>query len=105
MPSWRHHFGVDGDQHMGVAHAAHYERVTTLWHRRIGNGSIECQLLRAKRPAKRLVQLLAEWDDAGTPTTAIVMIKDELEEAREAARLERTILAASIRPTAPNVVA
>jgi hypothetical protein len=95
-------FDASGDQHAAVAHAADYELVTTLWRRRVGNGSITCQLLRAKRPAKRIVQLHAEWTDAGVPTTCICQVHSPAEEAHDAARLERLILAASRRPEEPQ---
>jgi hypothetical protein len=98
MPSWRANRFHEGEQTMAVANAAAYELVTVLWRRRVGNGSIECRLVRAKRPAKRLVQLLAEYSDAGELCTTVVQVADVDEEAREALRLERLILAASARP-------
>jgi hypothetical protein len=47
----------------------------------------------------RIVQLLAEYEDAGVDVQQVVQCQDELEEAREAERLELLILTASIRPT------
>lgn len=91
-----------GDQTMAVAHAADYELVTVLWRRRVGNGSIECRLLRAKRPAKRIVQLLAEYTDAGVFTSQVCQCDSPEDEARSALRIEREILAASMRPETAN---
>jgi hypothetical protein len=95
-------FDASGDQHMAVAHAADYEVVTVLWRRRVGNGSITCKLLRAKKPAKRIVQLHAEWTDAGVPTACVCQVHSPEEEQADAARLERQILAASRRPEEPS---
>lgn len=88
-----------GAPHMRVGQAHDYDVVTTLWRRRIGNGTIDCQLLRAKVPAKRLVQLRAEYIEDGIDTLEIVQVDDELDEARQCARLERKMLLAAAKPT------
>lgn len=88
---------------MPVAHAAAYERVTVLWRRTVGSGFIECRLLRARRPAKRIVQLYAEYLDAGVPTTAVVGVDSPEEEARVAARLEAQIRHAGRLPDLPEL--
>jgi len=87
-----------GGLHARVSQAHDYEVVTVLWRRRVGNGTLQCRLLRAKRPAKRIVQLLAEYTDAGVLTTAICQVHSPQEEAADAFRLERQILWASTRP-------
>jgi hypothetical protein len=88
-----------GELHARVSQAHDYSRVTILWRRRVGNGTIDCELLRSPTPAQRLVQLRAQYTDAGEPVLHIIKCSDELDEARQAARLQRLILLASARPT------
>lgn len=104
MRSYGARVDPDGTQHARVSQAHDYDVVTTLWRRRIGNGTLECQLLRAKVPAKRIVQLRAEYVDAGIDTLAIVQVEDELDEARQATRLERAMILASAKPTEGGIV-
>lgn len=86
--------------HARVSQAHDYDRITTLWTRTVGSGQILCQLRRASSgPARRIVQLIAEYEDAGVLTTHTVQVESAEEEAREAQRLERLILEATIRPT------
>ena len=85
---------------MRVADAIAYTRVTTLWTRKVGNGTLRCELLRANKPARRRLQLVAEYDHrflGGVLHT--VVVEDELEEARVARRLEATMLVAQAQPT------
>jgi hypothetical protein len=88
-----------GALHARVSQAHDYTRVTTLWRRTVGNGSIECKMYRAASgPARRIIQLHAEYTDAGVHTTTVCGVADPLDEQRQAARLERVIRAASARP-------
>jgi hypothetical protein len=89
----------DPDQHARVAHAAEYSLELPLYQRRVGNGTITCRMLKSPTPAKRLVQLVAEYYDAGVQVTQVVQCEDEPDEVRQLARLERRILEASRRPS------
>ena len=91
----------DGTQHKMVADSIDYRVAATLWRRKVGNGSITCKLLRGHKPSARIVQLLAEYDDAGTAVSRVVNCTDQLDEERQAQRLERIIRQASARPAAP----
>lgn len=90
-----------GGRHMRVTDAIDYERsrVTTLWRRPIGNGTLRCELLRGHKTSRRLVQLVAEYEDAGDAAARTCVCDDELDEARQVARLERIMLEASARPS------
>jgi hypothetical protein len=94
-----------GALHARVSQAHDYTLATILWRRRIGNGTIECKMYRSTSgPARRIVQLHAEYIDAGIHTSAVVGVASVFEERVEALRLEKIILAASTRPdpsTAP----
>lgn len=77
--------------------------MTTLRERKVGNGKLTLVLIRSAAPGtKRLVQWRAEYTEAGVFTTQVVGCEDELDEARQLARLERVILAASARPSDAN---
>lgn len=93
---------ADGTQHKMVADSIEYRVAATLWQRKVGNGSITCKLLRGHKPSARIVQLLAEYDDAGTAVSRVVNCTDQLDEQRQVQRLERVILLASTRPTEPG---
>jgi hypothetical protein len=92
-------FDPDGTQHARVAHAADYSIELPLYHRRVGNGMISCRMLKAPTPAKRIIQLVAEYSDAGVAVQHVVQCTSEAEEVRQLERLERLILAASRRPS------
>lgn len=85
--------------HARVSQAHDYDHITTLWTRKVGTGQIVCQLRRASEPAQRIVQLVAEYEDAGVLTTQIVQVESADEEKREALRLESLILESIVRPT------
>jgi hypothetical protein len=89
-----------GGLHMRVPDAIRYERerVTTLWTRRVGNGTLTLELLRGHKPSRRLVQLVADYEDAGNGIIRTCVCEDQLDEARQIARLEKLMLEASIRP-------
>lgn len=84
--------------HARVAHAAEYSIDVPLYHRRVGTGMITCRLLRSPTPAKRLVQLVAEYVEAGVDTMRVVQCDSEVDEVRQLHRLERIILEATRRP-------
>lgn len=86
-------------QHAPVAAAADYSIETPLYHRSVGNGTITCRMLKAPTPAKRIVQLVGEYTDAGVEVLHVVQCESEDEEIRQLERLERVILAASRRPS------
>jgi hypothetical protein len=90
----------DGEQTMRVAQAHDYSIELPLYVRRVGSGSITCRMLKAPTPAKRIVQLVAEYVEAGIDTTRVVQCESEVEEMHQLARLEGIILAAERRPTA-----
>lgn len=85
-------------QHADVAHAAEYSIDVPLYHRRVGNGTIVCRLLKSPTPAKRIVQLQADYLDAGVDVHHVVQCDSELDEIRQLERLEGVILRASRRP-------
>lgn len=92
-----------GETHARVSQAHDYQLVTTLWRRRVGTGSIECRLYKSTSgPARRIVQLHAQWTERDIDTSCVVGVDSPEEEAVEAARLERVILGASILPLAAN---
>lgn len=88
----------DPDQHARVANAAEYTEELQLYARVVGNGTIRCVMRKSPTPAKRLVQLVAEYWDAGVQVTQVVQCDSEQDEVRQLARLERRILEASRRP-------
>lgn len=94
--------GVDGET--GAAQArvpeAHtYDLRVALYERRVGAGVIRCHLVRSSEgPARRLVQLVADYYEAGVAVTTCVQVASDDEELRELARLERVMLAAQRRP-------
>jgi hypothetical protein len=89
----------DPDQHARVAHAGEYTIETPLYQRRVGNGTITCRMMRSPTPAKRIVQLVADYHDGGIQTTRVCQCESEQEEVRDLQRLERLILEASRRPS------
>ncbi|HEY1457559.1 MAG TPA: hypothetical protein VGF15_03475, partial [Solirubrobacteraceae bacterium] len=89
---------ITGEQHAPVSDSIEYTRVTTLWQRRIGNGTLTCDLYRGTKPSKRLVMLIAVYDDGNAGVTRSVRCESPEEETKEAARLEAIIRAASRRP-------
>lgn len=92
-----------GTLHMRVRQAHDYDRQMTLWRRKVGNGHIDCKMLRASSgPARRIIQLHATYTDAGVLTMSIVTCENELDEAIQISRLEARVLAASSRPTSPD---
>ena len=101
MTSYGPRFTDDGRQTMRVAQAAIYELHRPFYVRHVGNGRVTCYpAKRAGGPGMRLVQLVAEYTDAGCLTTAVVQVGSLEEELAELARLERRILEASRRPAA-----
>ncbi len=90
--------------HARVSQAHDYDHVTTLWRRTVGTGTILCQLRRASTPAKRLVQLVAEYEEGGESVLQLVQVESPEEEAREALRLEGIMLAAMVKPTTTTEV-
>ena len=100
MGSWSpNRFDRDGVQHARVGHAADYSIELPLYHREVGNGTIFCRLLKSPTPAKRIVQLVAEYSDAGVEVQHVVQCEGEADEKRQLERLERIVLAASRRPS------
>lgn len=98
MRSYGPRFDPDGVvQHTRVANAADYSRVTILWRRQLAGGEIRCELLRAATPARRIVQLVAEYQDAGETHTRIRHCDHPADEAYGAALFERLIIEASRR--------
>lgn len=96
-------FDPDGTQHARVAQAADYSIEVALYHRKVGNGWIHCRMLKAptvSTGSRRIVQLVAEYSDAGVDVHQVVQCSSEQEETAQLARLERIILTASRRPTA-----
>jgi hypothetical protein len=100
-PAWRPpRLDSDGvTVHADVAHAAEYSIETPLYVRTVGNGTITCKLLQAPTPAKRIVQLLAEYYERGVQVTHVVQCASESEEIRELERLEKVVLEASRKPS------
>ncbi len=86
---------------MRVTDAIAYERarVTTLWSRRVGNGTLTCELLKGHKPSRRLVQLVADYENAGDTETRTCVCDDPLDEARQIKRLETIMLEAAARPS------
>jgi hypothetical protein len=102
----RSSYGPRVDEHTGALHmrvpdAIKYERerVTTLWSRKVGNGTLRCELLRGDKPSRRLVQLVADYEERGNGQLRTCICTDELDEARQVARLEKLMLEAAILPT------
>lgn len=94
-------FDTSGDraQHARVAQAADYSIEIPLYQRHVGNGVILCRMLKAPTPARRIVQLIARYTDAGVEVDHIVQCDSEQEEIHQLERLEKLILQASRRPT------
>lgn len=92
-------FDPDGiTQHARVAQATSYTRITTLWTRKVAGGTIRCELLGgADGPARRIVQLVAEYPDGDDLAMIVRKCESPEEEARALLYLERTIIAASRR--------
>lgn len=90
----------DHAQHARVGSRAIYDVQIALWHRRVGNGTIYCRLLKASAgPARRLVELVAEFEDRGVGELRVVRCTSEADEHRELERLEGIMRAAAARPT------
>jgi hypothetical protein len=98
--SYGSRFIDDGEQTMRVAQAHDYSIELPLYVRRVGSGRITCRMLKAPAPAKRIVQLVADYIEAGVHTTRVVQCESEFEEIRQLERLEGIIRAAERRPTA-----
>lgn len=92
-------FDPDGTQHARVAQATDYSIELPLYHRKVGNGMIYCRMLKAAGPARRIVQLVAEYGDAGVDVHQVVQCFSDEDEVRQLQRLEGIILEASRRPT------
>jgi hypothetical protein len=94
-----------GGMHMRVPDAVDYERqrVTTAWRRKVGNGTLTCEVLRGHKRSRRLVQLVAEYEDAGDAALRTCICDDELDEARQVQRLEKLMLEAAARPSKYDV--
>lgn len=92
-----------GALHMRVPDAVRYERerVTTLWSRKVGNGTLRCELLRGHKPARRIVQLVADYEEAGNGMLHTCVCEDELDQARQEERLEKLMLKAAVLPSDP----
>ena len=90
-----------GGLHMRVPDAIVYERhrVTTLWTRKVGNGTLRCELLRGHKASRRIVQLVADYEERGNGVLRTCVCDDELDQARQEQRLEQLMLAASILPS------
>jgi hypothetical protein len=89
-----------GDQTARVSQAHEYTRKDELWSRSIGSGRLSCRMLRAASgPARRIVQLVAEYDDRGVAVVQVVDCKSEEEEKREAFRLEGLIRYSNALPS------
>jgi hypothetical protein len=90
-----------GGLHMRVPDAIRYERerVTTLWQRRVGNGTLRCELLRGHKPSRRIVQLVADYEERGHGVLRTCVCDDELDQARQEERLEKLMLDAAILPS------
>lgn len=98
-PAWRPpRHDADGTVHRDVANAADYSIKTPLYRREISGGTVTCYQLRSPTPAKRLIQLEAEYMEAGILTTHIVHCEDLDDEHRQLQRLERVIREASRKP-------
>jgi hypothetical protein len=98
-PAWRPaRHDPDGTVHRDVAHAADYDVKTPLYRREVAGGTVTCYQLRSRKPAKRLVQLEAEYTEAGILTTHIIHCEDLEDEVRQLERLERIIREASRKP-------
>jgi hypothetical protein len=90
----------DGTVHARVRNVGRYSVQTVLYTRSVaGVGTIRCELLRNRDGVgRRLVQLVADYVDAGVAVQRIVMCDDELDEKYQLGRLERTMLEAMRRP-------
>lgn len=106
MRSYGPRFDPDGVvQHARVAQATSYARITTLWERRIAGGKIRCELLGgADGPARRIIQLVAEYPDVDGLNTVIRKCDSAEEERRACIYLEMIMRAASRRgaPATPE---
>jgi len=90
-----------GGLHMRVSDAVVYERhrVTTLWTRKVGNGTLRCELLRGHKPSRKVVQLVADYEERGNGMLRTCVCNDEFDQARQEERLEQLMLAAAILPS------
>jgi hypothetical protein len=88
-----------GALHKRVSQAHEYQVASLLWRRPVGNGIVTCELLRSiTGPAKRIVQLRADYTDAGTVTTDVIQLAGEDDEQLQVMLLTVKILEASRRP-------
>lgn len=89
-----------GATHARVAQAHDYDRRTVLRELRVGNGTLRLELIRSSSPGtRRLVQWRADYTEGDEGVTRVVNCADELDEARQHARLEREMLAAAAKPS------
>jgi hypothetical protein len=89
-----------GGLHARVHQAHDYDRVQLLRETRVGNGTIETLLITASSgPARRLVQLRAQYTEGGVGVDRVVQCKDELEEALQRRQLELDMLEAARKPS------
>lgn len=89
---------------MRVPDAVEYDRAKSiqLWRRTVGNGTLTCELLKADKPgARRLVQLIADYEVAGDGHLRTCICDDEDDEQRQVKRLTELMLAAQVRSVDP----
>ncbi len=105
MRSYGPRFDPDGVvQHARVAQAATYDLATILWRRRVAGGELRCELLRVTGgTGRRIVRLVADYEEGDTSCTRTRVCDTPLEEELGAIYLERVMLEASRRgaPSAP----
>lgn len=99
MRSYGPRVDPDGTQHARVAQAHDYKIETPLYVRQVGNGTITCRMLKSPTPAKRIIQLVAQYSEAGVAVDRVVQCTSETEEIAQLERLERIVLEASRRPS------
>lgn len=105
MRSYGPRFDPDGIvQHARVAQATSYARITTLWERKIAGGTIRCELYGgADGPARRIVQLIAEYPDGDGLNTVIRKCDSPAEETEACVYLEMIMRAATRRGASAEV--
>lgn len=87
----------DGIPLGAAADAVTYDRALLLWERRVGNGTLTCELLRANRSARPKVRLTANYTEGDESVQSVTFPTDELDEQLTIRRLEERMLLAQVR--------
>ncbi len=97
MKSYGPKFDEDGIPLGSPSSAVTYSRSLVLWRRRIGNGTLTCEQLRADQTAPRKIRLTANYTEGDESVQSVAFPTDELDEQLTIRRLEERMLLAQAR--------